>query len=69
MPQIKMDQVEGLEDALDAVGSGGHVIEDEAGTDLTQRAHLQFVGADVTDDAANDRTNWAASRGGSASPR
>ena len=37
-------------------GGGGHVIEDAAGTDLAQRANLQFTGATVTDDAANDRT-------------
>ena len=37
-------------------GGSGHIIENGAGTDLTQRANLQFVGATVTDDAANDRT-------------
>ena len=35
---------------------GGHVIENAAGDDLAQRANLQFVGATVSDDAANDRT-------------
>ena len=36
---------------------GGHVIEDATGTDMTQRANLQFKGATtVSDDSANDRT-------------
>ena len=46
-------------------GSGGHIIEDAAGTDLAQRANLQFTGATVTDDATNDRTVVAIT-GGSA---
>lgn len=37
-------------------GGNGHVIEDAAGVDMTARANLQFIGADVTDDSANDRT-------------
>lgn len=37
-------------------GSGGHTIEDSSGTAMTQRTGLQFVGATVTDDSANDRT-------------
>ena len=36
--------------------STGHIIENAAGTDLTERANLQFIGAAVTDDSANDRT-------------
>ena len=36
--------------------STGHIIEDSAGTDLAERANLQFIGATVTDDSANDRT-------------
>ena len=39
----------------------GHTIEDSAGTDLAQRANLQFTGATVTDDSANDRTIVAVS--------
>ena len=37
-------------------GSGGHTIINSAGTNMTQRTGLQFVGADVTDDSANDKT-------------
>jgi hypothetical protein len=41
-------------------GSGGHIIEDDAGTDMTARGHLQFKvgssGATLTDDSGNDRT-------------
>lgn len=43
------------ENANDA---GGHTIEDPSGTDMTQRANLQFTGdgVSVTDDAANGKT-------------
>ncbi len=41
------------ENANDA---GGHVIEEQDGTDMTQRANLQFVDAHLTDDGGNDRT-------------
>lgn len=38
-------------------GTGGHVIEDSTGTDMTARANLQFTGvATVSDDSTNDRT-------------
>lgn len=37
-------------------GMGGHVIQNESGVDMAARANLQFIGADVTDDSANDRT-------------
>ena len=37
-------------------GSGGHVIVNSSGTDMTQRAKLKFDGATVTDDAVNDMT-------------
>ena len=47
-------------------GSGGHTIEDAAGTDMTARGKLQFVGATVTDDGANDRTLVTITGGGSA---
>ena len=43
-----------LDDILD--GGGGHTIENDAGTDMTQRDNLQFSGAYVTDDSTNDRT-------------
>ena len=36
--------------------STGHIIENSAGTDLAERANLQFINAAVTDDSANDRT-------------
>ena len=56
------DPTTGLEIAFDGLSNyrfvpqSGHTIEDAIGTDLAQRANLQFVGATVTDDAANDRT-------------
>ena len=37
-------------------GSGGHTIEDADGIAMTQRAGLQFVGFEVSDDAVNQRT-------------
>lgn len=37
-------------------GTGGHTIIDENGTSMTARAGLQFVGADVSDDATNNKT-------------
>lgn len=37
-------------------GSGGHVIVDEDGTSLTQRANLQFNGAYLEDNSADDTT-------------
>lgn len=37
-------------------GSGGHTIVNASGTDMTQRAKMQFVDAEVTDDAVNDVT-------------
>lgn len=37
-------------------GSGGHTIVNASGTDMTQRAKMQFVDAGVTDDSANDKT-------------
>ena len=36
--------------------SGGHVIENDSGTDLTQRSNLQFKGTYSQDDSTNDRT-------------
>lgn len=35
---------------------GGHTIEKSDGTDMTQRANLEFVGSYLADDAGNDRT-------------
>jgi hypothetical protein len=35
---------------------GGHTILNGSGTAMTQRGKLQFVGADVVDDSANDKT-------------
>lgn len=45
-----------------SAGSGGHTIEDSSGIAMTQRTGLQFVGADVTDDSANNRTVVTAQR-------
>ena len=39
------------------MGGGGHVIEDNSGTEMTQRANLQFKNVTgVSDDSVNDRT-------------
>lgn len=37
-------------------GTGGHTIIDENGNSMSARAGLQFVGADVSDDATNNKT-------------
>ena len=37
-------------------GSGGHTILNSSGTAMNQRGKLQFDGATVTDDSANDKT-------------
>lgn len=37
-------------------GTGGHIIENNAGTDMAERANLQFGGVYVSDDETNDRT-------------
>lgn len=37
-------------------GSGGHTIVNASGTDMEQRAKMQFVDAGVTDDSANNKT-------------
>ena len=43
-------------DILDQ-GGGGHVIENNSGTEMTQRTNLQFKNVtDVSDDSVNDRT-------------
>ena len=44
-----------VNDLIDG-GSGGHTIQNSAGTDMTARTNLQFTGASVSDDAVNDRT-------------
>ncbi len=43
---------------VNANDAGGHTIEDPSGTDMTQRANLQFTGdgVSVTDDAVNGKT-------------
>jgi hypothetical protein len=52
-------------------GSGGHIIQNDAGTNMTARGHLQFIvgssGATLTDDSGNDRTilNLSSLTGGS----
>ena len=37
-------------------GSGGHTIQDNSGTDLTQRDTMQFIGAYSEDDTTNGKT-------------
>ena len=41
---------------IDLPGGTGHTIENASGTDMTTRTKLQFVGAVVSDDSANDKT-------------
>lgn len=61
--QSQLDIVEKLDEIKDAIaqgggggGTGGHTIIDENGNSMTARAGLQFVGANVDDDATNNRT-------------
>ena len=49
-------------------GSGGHVIVNSSGTDMTQRAKLKFDGATVTDDAVNDMTIVSGLKGDQGDP-
>ena len=37
-------------------GNGGHIIENQSGTDMNQRSNLQFLDAQAADDSTNDRT-------------
>lgn len=48
-------------------GSGGHTIIDPLGQDMPQRTGLQFIGATVTDDSANDKTVVTITGGGGGS--
>ena len=41
---------------IEESASGGHIIENNSGTDMTQRTNLQFVDANISDDSTNDRT-------------
>lgn len=38
------------------LGGGGHVIKNSSGTDMAQRSALQFNGATISDDSANNKT-------------
>jgi len=51
---LTSDDVQGAIDEL--ASGGGHVIQNAAGTDMTQRTDLQFVGVYTEDDSMNDRT-------------
>lgn len=51
----KLSNTSGDADWLDPA-SGGHTIQDDNGTSMTQRTILQFENADVTDDAVNGKT-------------
>ena len=54
---ITIDGVKNEIFAPNGGSSGGHTIEDAAGTDLTQRDTLQFTGAlKATDDSSNSKT-------------
>ena len=51
----KVSNTSGDADWLDPA-SGGHTIQDDNGTSMTQRTILQFENADVTDDAVSGKT-------------
>lgn len=54
---VLAEELSAIEQAIaGGSGSGGHTIVNASGTDMTQRAKMQFVDAEVTDDAANDVT-------------
>lgn len=38
------------------VGGGGHVLQNQSGTDMTQQPNMQFVDAQLANDATNERT-------------
>ena len=52
---VKQSSTDGDADWEDPA-QGGHVIQNASGTNMTERAKLQFVGATVTDDSTNDKT-------------
>ena len=51
----KISSTAGDADWLDPA-SGGHSIQDDNGTTMTQQPNLQFVNADVSNDSVNNRT-------------
>lgn len=54
---VLAEELSAIEQAIaGGSGSGGHTIVNASGTDMTQRAKMQFVDAVVTDDAVNDVT-------------
>ena len=54
---VLAEELSAIEQAIaGGSGSGGHTIVNASGTDMTQRAKMQFVDAKVTDDAVNDVT-------------
>lgn len=54
---VLAEELSAIEQAISGgSGSGGHTIVNASGTDMTQRAKMQFVDAGVTDDSANDKT-------------
>lgn len=54
--KILKNLVTTVNELMDESG-GGHVIEDNSGTEMTQRANLQFKNVTgVSDDSVNDRT-------------
>ena len=49
--------IDGIEENVSGGSAGGgHVIENQSGTDMTQRANLQFIDATLADDSTNNRT-------------
>ena len=55
--KIIKNLVTNVNELIDESGGGGHVIENNSGTEMTQRTNLQFKNVtDVSDDSVNDRT-------------
>ena len=56
-PDSTIYVMEGDDIVIPGSGSGGHIIEDASGTELTQRDILQFAGTlKATDDSTNEKT-------------
>ena len=53
---VLSDGLENIKQAIEGGGSGGHTIQNSAGTDLPQEDKMQFVGLSVSDDSENGKT-------------
>lgn len=53
---VLSDGLENIKQAIEGGGSGGHTIQNSAGTDLPQEDKMQFADSFVSDDSTNGRT-------------